>query len=66
MAVAEKIGQYKKENDITILQTNRWNEVLERALRQGQSVGLTPEFVEQYLAAVHLESIAHQSRVMES
>ncbi|WP_092672078.1 chorismate mutase [Hymenobacter arizonensis] len=65
MAVAEKIGQYKKENDITILQTSRWNEVLERALRQGQSVGLTPEFVEQYLAAVHLESINHQSRVME-
>jgi chorismate mutase len=66
MAVAEKIGQYKKENDITILQTSRWNEVLERALRQGQSVGLTPEFIEQYLAAVHLESINHQTRIMES
>ena len=66
MGVAEKIGQYKKENDITILQTSRWNEVLERALRQGKSVGLTPEFVEQYLAAVHLESINHQSRIMES
>jgi len=65
MAVAEKIGQYKKENDITILQTARWNEVLERALRQGNSVGLTNEFVEQYLAAVHLESINRQNRVME-
>ena len=65
MAVAEKIGQYKKENDITILQTSRWNEVLERALRQGTSVGLTNEFVEQYLAAVHLESISRQNKVME-
>lgn len=65
MAVAEKIGQYKKENDITILQTSRWNEVLERAQRQGTAVGLTHEFVEQYLAAVHLESITRQNKVME-
>jgi chorismate mutase len=66
MAVAEKIGRYKKENDLTILQTNRWNEVLERAQRQGASVGLTQEFVAQYLAAVHLESINRQNKVMES
>lgn len=66
MGVAEKIGQYKKDNDITILQTSRWNEVLERALRQGQAVGLTSDFVEQYLAAVHLESINRQGRVMDS
>ncbi len=66
MAVSEKIGQYKKENDITILQTSRWNDVLERTLRQGASVGLTKEFVEQFLAAVHLESIAHQSKVMNA
>ena len=65
MAVAEKIGLYKKENDITILQTSRWNEVLERAQRQGATLGLTHDFVEQYLAAVHLESIARQNRVME-
>src|SRR3954449_680415 len=30
MKVAEKIGLYKKQNNITILQTNRWNEILER------------------------------------
>ncbi|AIZ62716.1 cytochrome C4 [Hymenobacter sp. DG25B] len=64
MGVAEKIGEYKKENDITILQTTRWNEVLERAQRQGTSVGLTPEFVEQYFAAVHLESINRQNAIM--
>ncbi|GAA3938393.1 chorismate mutase [Hymenobacter algoricola] len=65
MGVAEKIGQYKKENDITILQTSRWNQVLEQAQRQGSSVGLTPGFVEQYLAAVHLESIGRQNQVLE-
>ena len=65
MGVAEKIGIYKKENDITILQTNRWNEVLEQAQRQGSTVGLTPAFVEQYLSAVHLESISRQNKVLE-
>jgi chorismate mutase len=31
MKVADKIGQYKKDNNITILQTNRWNSILARA-----------------------------------
>ena len=66
MAVAEKIGQYKRDNDITILQTNRWNEVLERSQRQGHTLGLTPEFVQRYLEAVHLESINRQNKVMNS
>ncbi|GAC1592830.1 MAG: bifunctional 3-deoxy-7-phosphoheptulonate synthase/chorismate mutase type II [Hymenobacter sp.] len=64
MGIAEKIGQYKKDNDITILQTARWNDVLERATRQGTAVGLSSDFVQQYLAAVHLESINRQSKVM--
>src|SRR6266567_1588986 len=36
MKIAEQIGQYKKENNITILQTNRWNEILERAVARGE------------------------------
>src|SRR3954447_4975992 len=39
MKVAEKIGEYKKNNDITILQTNRWNEILERATKKGEALG---------------------------
>ncbi|RYF06633.1 MAG: hypothetical protein EOO40_08960 [Deltaproteobacteria bacterium] len=65
MAVAEKIGQYKKENDITILQTNRLNEILERSKRQGEQVGLTPDFIERYMEAVHLESVLRQEKVMK-
>ncbi len=64
MAVAEKIGQYKKDNDITILQTARLNEIMERSKRQGAQVGLTEGFVEKYMEAVHLESVMRQERVM--
>ncbi|WP_341835146.1 chorismate mutase [Chitinophaga pollutisoli] len=64
MKIAEKIGQYKKENNITILQTNRWNEILERAIRAGEKLGLSKEFILKYFDAVHLESINRQNKVM--
>ncbi|HEY8387803.1 MAG TPA: chorismate mutase [Parasegetibacter sp.] len=64
MKIADKIGQYKKENNIVILQTNRWNEILERAYRKGEALGLSREFVTRYFDAVHMESINHQNRIM--
>ncbi|GAC1423903.1 MAG: bifunctional 3-deoxy-7-phosphoheptulonate synthase/chorismate mutase type II [Flavisolibacter sp.] len=66
MKVAEHIGQYKKENNITILQTNRWNEILERAVKKGENFGLSKEFITKYLDAVHLESINHQTKIFNS
>jgi len=66
MKIAEKIGEYKKNNDITILQTNRWNEILERATKKGEALGLTKEFITKYYDAVHMESINHQNNVMNS
>ncbi|HJU46240.1 MAG TPA: chorismate mutase, partial [Chitinophagaceae bacterium] len=56
MKAAEKIGQYKKDNNITILQTNRWNEILERAFKKGDQLGLSKEFITKYFDAVHMES----------
>ncbi|MEO6932446.1 MAG: chorismate mutase [Chitinophagaceae bacterium] len=64
MKIAEKIGQYKKDNSITILQTNRWNEILDRAFRKGDKLGLTREFITKYFDAVHMESISHQNNIM--
>src|SRR6187455_143171 len=66
MKVAEKIGQYKKEHNITILQTNRWNEILEAAFAKGEKLGLSKEFITKYFDAVHLESINHQTKVFNS
>ncbi len=66
MKVAESIGKYKKENNITILQTNRWNSILERAFAKGEKFGLSKEFVTKYFDAVHMESINHQNKIMNS
>ena len=66
MKVAENIGKYKKDNNITILQTNRWNSILERAFAKGDKLGLSKEFVTKYFDAVHMESINHQNKIMNS
>jgi chorismate mutase len=66
MKVAEKIAEYKKENNITILQTNRWNEILNRASQRAEKLGLSKEFITKYFDAVHMESISHQTKVFNS
>lgn len=65
MRIAEDIGRYKSRNNISILQTVRWNEILERGYTQGRQRGLNDEFIERFLSAVHQESIAHQQAVMQ-
>lgn len=66
MKVADKIGQYKKDNNITILQTRRWNDILERAYKKGEKFGLSKEFITSYFDAVHMESITHQNNIFHS
>lgn len=64
MKIADKIGEYKKENNITILQTHRWNEILEAAFQKGEKVGLSKDFITKYFDAIHIESINHQNKIM--
>jgi 3-deoxy-7-phosphoheptulonate synthase len=64
MQVVENIGQYKKDHNLTILQASRWNDVLEQSFKKGEKLGLSKDFIEKYLKAVHQESINHQSAVM--
>lgn len=64
MKIADKIGEYKKENNITILQTHRWNEILDTAFGKGEKVGLSKDFITKYFDAIHMESINHQNKIM--
>lgn len=66
MKVAEKIAQYKKENQITILQPGRWQEITRRVLLKSEELGLSQEFLTQFLDAIHMESIAHQKRILDA
>lgn len=64
MRMATDIGRYKRRHNIAILQSNRWNEILERGIADGQARGLSAAFVEKLLNAVHQESIERQQQVM--
>ncbi len=64
MKLSDSIGKYKKRNNIAILQSSRWNAILEKAIAKGTSLGLSEEFVSVFLKAIHQESINHQAKVM--
>lgn len=64
MNIAEEIGIYKKENNITILQPKRWKEIQLSRTPYGLEKGLSIQFIEKYLAAIHQESIRHQTNIM--
>jgi chorismate mutase len=64
MNIAEEIGQFKKENNVTILQSNRWRDLLKKRINIGLSKGLSEEFIQKIYTAIHEESIQHQKMIM--
>jgi len=64
MKISEKIGQYKQENNVTILQVNRWEEIIKTRVTMGKAMGLDEGFMRDLLRLVHHESIQIQTRIM--
>ncbi len=65
MKIADQIGALKKEKNVAVLQSKRWNEVLGNMILEGEKVGLSEEFVLKMFKAVHQESINHQEKVIK-
>jgi chorismate mutase len=66
MKIAREIGLYKKENNITILQVERWNEILSTRMELGLAKELTKDFIVKLYALIHDESIHQQTTVMNT
>jgi chorismate mutase len=64
MSVVEKIGKYKKDNNVTILQTTRWEELLNDKITQAKAMGLDADFVKQLYILIHEDSIRKQTEIM--
>ena len=64
MNVSKCIGQYKKDNNITILQTKRWDDMLKNRTILGTRKGLSEEFIVKLFRSIHQESINHQTNIM--
>ena len=66
MRISDSIGKLKKANNVAVLQTKRWNEILGKMIMEGDEKGLSEEFVLKVFKAIHLESITHQEKIFKS
>ena len=65
MRVAQEIGQYKKEHNMPILQSQRYDEIIQNRISQADRMGLDAEFMKTVLVAIHEESVRHQQEIMK-
>lgn len=66
MKVAVDIGKIKKDKNVSVLQTKRWNEILGKMILEGEGFGLSEEFILRIFKAIHQESINHQKQVINN
>ncbi|HXB40216.1 MAG TPA: chorismate mutase [Bacteroidia bacterium] len=65
LSVSEKIGTYKKENNVTILQTGRWTEIQEKLDMQSDLMGFERDWLKKLYDLIHEASIKKQREVMK-
>jgi chorismate mutase len=63
MGIAKEIGKLKHSENVAILQSSRWSDILSKMVEDGKEKGLSKEFVEEIFRAIHVESINIQHKV---
>jgi len=68
MELSREIGTLKKEQNVTIYQLDRWNEILRTRTQYDAASGLTlnKDFIIKFFELIHEESIHQQTQVMNS
>ena len=64
MRVCREIGQYKKSHNMTVLQTSRYNEILDKRGAQGALCGMSADFIRSVFEEVHEESVRQQMEII--
>ena len=64
MKIADAIGALKKDKNVAVLQSKRWNEILGKMILEGEQNKLSEEFILRVFKAIHQESINHQEKIM--
>ena len=65
MDVSAQIGEYKKRNNVTVVQMDRWKKILAEHIATGTDLGLDAQLVAEVFEAIHQASIERQSRILE-
>lgn len=65
MALVGELAEYKKENDVKILQMDRWNEIFESRQAWARKLQVNEKFVAELYKLIHIESIRRQTEIMQ-
>ena len=66
MEVSAQIGEYKKHNNVAVVQMDRWKKILAEHVSTGIDLGLSPLLINKVFDAIHQASIERQGRIMEN
>ena len=66
MKVSDEIGKIKKKQNVAILQSARWKNILEKMITDGKEKGLSEDFILKIFKAIHQESINHQEKILKN
>ena len=66
MKVSRQIGQYKKDNNVAILQASRWDAVLAKVVEKGKEYDLPEKFLTAVFNAIHEASVEAQNEIISN
>ena len=64
MRISGEVAQYKKEHSMSVLQAQRYDEILTKRSEEGSQMGMSPEFIKEVFEAIHAESVRKQMEII--
>ena len=64
MRISREIGQYKKEHNMPVVQTGRYDDVLNTRAKVAEEMGMSSDFVKEVYQAIHEESVRQQLEIL--
>ena len=66
MRICREIGQYKKEHGMTVLQSNRYDEIMQSRVKLAEEMGMSGDFMKVVLISIHEESVRQQLEIFNN
>ena len=64
MQISRRIGEYKKDNNVAIVQASRWDSILDKVIEKGHEYGLSEKFLKDVFNAIHEASVEVQNEII--
>ncbi|WP_340111409.1 chorismate mutase [Maribellus mangrovi] len=64
--IVKEIGRYKKENNVTALQMNRWSQLMDNRIKLGKDLNLDETFIKILFQLIHEDSVRMQTEIMDT